>query len=87
MRISLKFIGGLNHAKSTIYRKFRRLPIFSSPFTGSSILPVFALSRVTEAEAEADAEAEAEAEALGAAFFHGSRSRSGSGSGSGKDKI
>ena len=85
MRISLKFIGGLNHAKSTIYRKFRRLPIFSSPFTGSSILPVFALSRVTEAEAEADAEAEAEA--LGAAFFHGSRSRSGSGSGSGKDKI
>ena len=44
MQISLKFIRGLNHAKSTTCIKFQLLVTFSSLFTGSSILPVFALS-------------------------------------------
>ena len=44
MQISLKFIRGLNHAKSTTCMKFQLPVTFSSLFTGSSILPVFALS-------------------------------------------
>ena len=44
MQISLKLIRGLNHVKLTIHTKFQSLVIFNSPVTGSSILPVFALS-------------------------------------------
>ena len=44
MQISLKFIRGINYAKSTTCIKFQLLVTFSSLFTGSSILPVFALS-------------------------------------------
>ena len=41
MQISLKFIRGINHAKSTICIKFQLLVTFSSLFTGSSSLSVF----------------------------------------------
>ena len=44
MQTSLKLIRGLNHVKLTIHTKFQSLVIFNSPVTGSSILPVFALS-------------------------------------------
>ena len=42
MQISLKFIQGINHAKSTTCIKFQLLVTFSSLFTGSSSLSVFA---------------------------------------------
>ena len=42
MQISLKFIRGLNHAKSTTCMKFQLLVTFSSLFTGSFSLSVFA---------------------------------------------
>ena len=42
MQISLKFIQAINHAKSTTCIKFQLFVTFSSLFTGSSSLSVFA---------------------------------------------
>ncbi len=44
MQISLKLLRGINHAKSTVYIKFQLLVTFSSLFTASSSLSVFARS-------------------------------------------
>ena len=44
MQISLKLIQGINHAKSTVCIKFQLLVTFSSLFTASSSLSVFARS-------------------------------------------